>query len=199
MPRALTEEEKHAQRERLLEKGKAVVFSHGMRKVSIDDIAGAAGLAKGTFYHHFESKEQYFYALMERLHRDAFAKARQLISGNLANRGDFRANVRAFLGQLFYWPEMAFFIQNEPDIEMLFGTTPDGELHSFKQMETSLFEEILRVGGIDTRKAKPGVVHNMIHALFLIKSSEYMAEEAVQETVDLMLDSLITYIFGGAS
>ncbi len=199
MPRALTEEEKHAQRERLLEKGKALVFSHGMRKVSIDDIAGAAGLAKGTFYHHFESKEQYFYALMEKLHRDAFAKARQLISGNLVSGGDFRANVRAFLGQLFDWPEMAFFIQNEPDIEMLFGATPDGKLLSFKQMEAGLFEEILRAGGIDTQKTKPGVVHNMIHALFLIKSSEYMAEEAVQETVDLMLDSLITYIFGGAS
>lgn len=199
MPRALTEEEKHAQRERLLEKGKALVFSHGMRKVSIDDIAGAAGLAKGTFYHHFESKEQYFYALMEKLHRDAFAKARHLISGNLVSGGDFRANVRAFLGQLFYWPEMAFFIQNEPEIEMIFGATPDGELRSFKQMETSLFEEILRVGGIDTQKTKPGVVHNMIHAMFLIKNSEYMAEKAMQETVDLMLDSLITYIFGGAS
>ncbi len=36
-------------------------------------------MAKGTFYQHFSSKEQYLYALIEKLHRDVFALARQTI------------------------------------------------------------------------------------------------------------------------
>ena len=199
MPRALTQEEKCAQCERLLEKGKAAVFAYGMRKVSIDDITGAAGLAKGTFYHHFESKEQYLYALVEKIHREAFARAEEMISGSLAGGGNLRENMRSFLVQLFDWPEIAFFLQNEPDIEKIFAAAPNRELRSFQQMEAGLFEGILRAGGMDTQIIKPGVVHNMLHALVLVKSSAYMAEDGIQETLALLLDALLTYIFGGAS
>lgn len=197
MPRALTEKEKHEQRQKLLEKGKHVVLSYGIRKVSVDDIAKAAGLAKGTFYHHFESKEQYLCALIEKIHREAFSQAEQIILSSLSGKGDLRTNIRTFLQQLFHWPEMVFFIQNEPEIEMLFGAVSNQELQSFKQMEASLFDGILRAGGIDTHTIKPGIVHNYIHVLFLMKSSEYMAKDDLQETVDLLLDSLISYIFGG--
>ncbi len=50
MPRALTEQERCAQCERLLNKGRDVVLMYGMRKVSIEDIAKAAGMAKGTLW-----------------------------------------------------------------------------------------------------------------------------------------------------
>jgi AcrR family transcriptional regulator len=50
MPRALTEKEKSAQYRKLLDKGKKEVISHGIKKVSVDDIAKVAGIAKGTFY-----------------------------------------------------------------------------------------------------------------------------------------------------
>ena len=79
MPRPLTEQEKCAQCQRLLEKGKEAVISHGIRKVSVDDITKAAGMAKGSFYQHFESKEKYLYALLEKLHRETFTKAKQII------------------------------------------------------------------------------------------------------------------------
>lgn len=198
MPRALTEKEKAAQSRRLLDKGKDVVISCGVRKVSVDDIAKAAGLAKGTFYQHFESKEQYLYALIEKIHSEAFAEAEHIISDGLSGGSDLRENVYSFLQKFFYWPEMVFFIQNESDINMLFETVPNSELKSFKQKEELLFEGILRLFGIDTKKVKPGVVHNYIHVLFLMKSSEYMADEDLQETTDLIIESLISYVFGGA-
>lgn len=197
MPRALTEEEKCAQCEQLLEKGKAVVFAYGMRKVSVDDIAGAAGLAKGTFYHHFESKEKYLYALIERIHREAFDKAKEMVFGSLASGSDLRASVRAFLGQLFYWPEMLFMIKNKSEIEKIFGGMEDGQQHSFKHAEANLFAGIMQAGNIDIRRINPGVVHNTIHALFFMKSSDFMDDESMHDTVEFILDSLMTYVFGG--
>lgn len=196
-PRALSVKEKSAQRKRLLEKGKDVVISYGLKKVSVDDIAKAAGFAKGTFYQHFDSKELYLYALIEKIHVEAFSQAEKIIYNGLSGEGDLKKNARAFLQKLFYMPEMIFFIRNEPDIGALFAAVPNQELQSFKQMEESLFEGILRMGGIDTTKVKPGVVHNWIHTLFLMKGSEYMAEDDLEETADLIMDSLISYIFGG--
>lgn len=199
MPRALTEREKCAQCQKLLEKGKGIVLSRGIKNVSIDDIAKAAQIAKGTFYQHFDSKEKYLCALIEKIHNELFSQAEQIIFSGIPGGDSLRANARGFLQKLFYMPEMAFFIQNERDIAALLETVPNQELQSFKHMEASLFEGILRLGGIDTAKVKPGIVHNYVHTLFLMMGSDLMAEGDLPETVDLITDSLISYIFDGAS
>ena len=202
MPRALTEKEKCAQCRRLLEKGKAAVISHGIRKVSVDDVAKAAGMAKGTFYQHFESKEKYLYALIEKIHHDTFEQAEQIIfsgaSGEASGKDAARKNASSFLKSLFTMPEIAFLIQNEQDIAALFETVPNQERQSFKQMESDLFGGLLKLAGINTEKIKPGIVHNYIHALFLMMSSDLMTEGDLPETANLIADSLISYVFGDA-
>jgi AcrR family transcriptional regulator len=195
MPRALTEQEKCKQCQTLLEKGKAVVFSHGIKKVSVDDIVKAAGMAKGTFYQHFETKEQYLSALIDNLHKQIFIKAEQLLN----SFEDIKSNANAFFTGLFNMPEMLFFIQNESDITTLLELMPNQERISFKQMELVLFEKMLRLAGADTEKVKAGIVHNYVHTLFLISGSDLMIEENRKETVDMITANLITYIFGGGA
>jgi AcrR family transcriptional regulator len=43
--------------------------ARGFTAVSIDDIAGRAGIAKGAVYHHFESKERIFLSVFEQMTR----------------------------------------------------------------------------------------------------------------------------------
>jgi AcrR family transcriptional regulator len=192
MPRALTDKEKCRQCRNLLEKGKGVVLSQGMRKISVDDITRAAGVAKGTFYQHFASKEMFLYELVWDFHKHIFAQAEQM----LVNSGDLQANARRVIAGLFLMPEMAFFIQNEHEITGIFESVPDQTLRSAKQMELAMFEKLLRAAGINTDIVKPGVVHNYIHTLFLLKGSDLMMEDALQETFDRILDNLMSYIFG---
>ncbi len=51
---------------RILEAALELVARWGYDKTSIDDIARAAGVAKGTIYLHFESREALFVALLRR-------------------------------------------------------------------------------------------------------------------------------------
>lgn len=46
---------------------------HGFRRSSIEQVAEAAGLTRQALYHHFESKEALFRALIERVHESAIA------------------------------------------------------------------------------------------------------------------------------
>jgi len=39
--------------------------NHGYNKASVDDICKEAGISKGAFYHHFESKQALFLALLD--------------------------------------------------------------------------------------------------------------------------------------
>ena len=177
-------------------------MSQGLKRVSVDDIVNAAGMAKGTFYQHFDSKEKYLFALIEDIHKQVFAKSEQMILSIFASESatsDLQSSAREFFKNLFYMPEMAFFIQNEREIdELFFGLMGEDDVNTFKQMEIVLFEKLLRLVGVDTGNIKPGVVHNYIHTLYLTMSSDLMTTADLPETVDLLTDGLIVYIFGGA-
>lgn len=59
MPR-VSEATKTQNRERLLDAAAQAFADHGLAGAKIDDISVAAGLAKGTVYNYFESKEHLF-------------------------------------------------------------------------------------------------------------------------------------------
>jgi AcrR family transcriptional regulator len=169
------------------------VLAQGVKKVSVDDITKAAGVAKGTFYHHFESKEAFLNELIWDFHRQIFSQAEQMI----LNASDIKEDALSFFLGLFQVPELIFFIQNERDITEVLLSVPDSELKSAKLLEQSMFEDLLKLAGFDTEKVKPGVVHNYIHALFLIKGSDLMMEDALPETLERIMQSLVAYLFEG--
>lgn len=46
-------------RMRLLDAGVAVIRAKGLNATTVDDVCATAGVTKGAFFHHFESKEAY--------------------------------------------------------------------------------------------------------------------------------------------
>jgi AcrR family transcriptional regulator len=67
MRRARTDSAKDKRRQALLKAALDEFFEKGFAATRMDDIAGRAGLSKGTLYLYFGSKEELFQALMETL------------------------------------------------------------------------------------------------------------------------------------
>jgi len=57
MPRAFTDVEKETIRDRLMQAGRECFTRYGMKKTTIEDLTGPAGIAKASFYLFFDSKE----------------------------------------------------------------------------------------------------------------------------------------------
>lgn len=57
--------ERQARREAILDAAREVFFSRGLMATTVDDIAMRCGLAKGTLYLYFKSKEDIYVSLME--------------------------------------------------------------------------------------------------------------------------------------
>lgn len=57
--------DKKEKRGRIIEAAATVFAEKGYARTSMSDIAGAAGIAKGTTYEYFESKEALFFAVFE--------------------------------------------------------------------------------------------------------------------------------------
>ncbi len=63
MPR-FSEKEKEIIKNKLFEEGERLFTAYGIKKVSIDELVQAAGIAKGSFYSFFPSKEHLFMEIM---------------------------------------------------------------------------------------------------------------------------------------
>jgi AcrR family transcriptional regulator len=59
MPVIFDEEKRERIRETLLENGFKLIRKFGMKKTSVEEISKASGIAKGTFYNFFKSKEDF--------------------------------------------------------------------------------------------------------------------------------------------
>ena len=84
MPRAFTEEERTRIRTSLIEAGRTCFLTYGIRKTTIDDLVKLAGIAKGSFYQFFTSKENLYLelfiqeipAMMTRLYDASFGSTK---------------------------------------------------------------------------------------------------------------------------
>lgn len=193
MPRALTERERCRTCQKLLDKGRDIILLHGIKKVSVDDITKAAGMAKGSFYQYFGSKEKFLFEMIMDTHKQVFAQAERMLMGG----NDMRETLRTLLLNLFNIPEMVFLTKHYNEINELVESMTDQEAQLTNQMEVSMFRRLMTMLGIDTQKVSPGVVHNYLHTLYLIMGSELMSKEDLPQTAELIRESLISYIFGG--
>ncbi len=68
-------------RARLIEAAEDVFARKGVKRVTVDDLVGAAGFTRGAFYSNFSSIEEVFFALFEQQSERMLAVVREVIDG----------------------------------------------------------------------------------------------------------------------
>ena len=77
---AFTEYETEQLRKALLKETRHCAVTLGMKKTSVDQLTKAVGIAKGSFYKFYESKEMLFFAVLEGIHSELYGVADQALS-----------------------------------------------------------------------------------------------------------------------
>ena len=65
MPKIFSDDDRELLRNKMLEAGIKMLQNKGYKSISVEDIALEVGVAKGTFYNFFRSKEAFFYEIMQ--------------------------------------------------------------------------------------------------------------------------------------
>lgn len=79
MPAGFSEEEQTRIRQDLLRQGEQIFARQGVRKTTIDQLTGAAGIAKGSFYRFFPTKEALFIAILDDIERRERTRIREIL------------------------------------------------------------------------------------------------------------------------
>lgn len=79
---AFKEQKNEMIRKDLLDEALHCAVTIGMRKTSVEQLTEAAGIAKGSFYKFFPSKELLFFAVLENIHTQTYAVAEKALQNN---------------------------------------------------------------------------------------------------------------------
>lgn len=81
MPR-FSETEKERLYSKLYSEGARLFAEYGIKKVTIDDLVAAVGIAKASFYTFYESKEYLYLDIVQKLQQTIFADLEVLLASN---------------------------------------------------------------------------------------------------------------------
>ena len=76
---AFTEQKNAMIRKDSLDEALRCAVTIGMRKTSVEQLTEAVGIAKGSFYKFFPSKELLFFAVLENIHAETYAVAEKAL------------------------------------------------------------------------------------------------------------------------
>lgn len=157
-PHSLKEKQRKEREALILQAAEAVLAEKGYHEMSIDEIAARVGIAKGTVYLHFASKEELVLALVER-------DSQKLLNMILA-RTEREATARGKLETIFQTLYRAFFDQrmrmpyllyNDDELRRLFhekGCMQDNKEQIYMLIR-SLLEEGKASGELDVTLPTP--------------------------------------------
>jgi AcrR family transcriptional regulator len=196
MPRAFQPDERDEIREALLAAGGQLFGRRGLRRTTVQDLTRAAGIAQGSFYSFFRSKEDLFFELLEREEGAFFARLlgelqsrplsrRRLKQLVLSGFEQFRAH--PFLGSLF----------GSGEYEALRRGVPAARMRRHVAGESELVAEVvgrLAAAG-DVRSLDPQVLVGLLQAFFLLHVRRDEFDPAVfPEMLDLLAGLVADYV-----
>ncbi len=191
MPKAFNNKEKSLIRSALLEKGKALFSTYGIRKTGIEDLTQAVGIAQGSFYNFFESKEDLYFEIME---AEEEALRRKLLAHVSACQGKPKDTLRNLLVLAFRE------IDNHPIIKQLYTHNEyeqlmrklpqeklDAHLNRDSDMLLPLIKELQDNGRM--MKKDPEIISGMLRSLFLMPlHRKEIGESIFEEVLALLID-----------
>jgi AcrR family transcriptional regulator len=198
MPKAFTEPEKQWIRQRLLEQGYRQFAAHGLKKTSVDELAGAAGISKGAFYLFYPSKEVLFMEVVE----EAEKRFRQDVLAAIDLPGPSpRVRLFAVLKKAFsLWKTIPFLqVFTRSDYELLARKVPAEIIQEHLRNDQAFIEDLVDCclqAGIPMR-ANPEAINGLAHALFFFSLHEDdLGQQGFNNTSDILLELVAAYCLG---
>ena len=188
---AFTQEQKDEIQEKLIEAGFELSTSIGFKKMTVATVAKSAGVAVGSFYIFFDSKENFVLALIKEAEKEAELRMATVFEkdGTIPLKkflSVFRENFR---------PETNFLLKiSLNDWVWLKSHLTDTTYFNTSSDRQKIEYLLPRIKGV-REDIDPGVVVNFIKSIYaLYHNRETLFEESLETNVDLIFDSIYRYL-----
>ncbi|RED89207.1 TetR/AcrR family transcriptional regulator [Cohnella phaseoli] len=196
MPRKFDTDEKSQIQQKLLEAGRSLFSRYGFKKTNVGELAKAAGIASGTFYLFYRSKEELFFDLME----EEEQAIQQIVLRQLENASKSKEAFRLFFKEGFRLmtenPILREVLLPE-QFEAIVRKLPPDKLERNYATDVRKLEPLIRqwqAEGILRTDMTPELIVSMLRSIILLSLHKQTIGDAVYEAT---MDALITTVADG--
>lgn len=192
MPR-FNDAEKERIQSLLLTEGEKLFTSHGLKKVTIDDIVAAVRIAKATFYKFYEGKEYLFLDIAQKKQAEIFKRLSKVVETNSKKEPVIRVK------EVFF--SMSQMMLEYPILSIIDKDTTEIILRKVSQERLSQFlsqgvdaVDILISHGIHFKVA-PDIVSGLFNSLYqAFIGLKDESPDKTQQIINIMLDGILSQI-----
>ncbi len=144
---AFTDYETEQLRKALLKEARRCAVTLGMKKTSVDQLTRSVGIAKGSFYKFYESKEMLFFAVLENIHSELYDVADLVLNegGSLPPSQRAAKAILAVCKRLSDTGDMVFI---ENDARLLLQRLPETVKNEHYHDDETHIRELLQKSGL---------------------------------------------------
>lgn len=193
MPKAFDDKEKEVITNALLKNGRELFGTHGIKKTSIADLAKATGIAQGSFYSFFTSKEELFFALIEQEEKRIQSSLAQFLTGDLT-----RDKLRMLLLNGLYEAETNTIIRQmlDPEIyQRIVRKLSEEKVRRHIDRDNADLEPLIKHWQSAGHMAgyKPSVISGMLRGVFTIAlHRKEIGGDIFPEVLELLANTIAT-------
>ena len=133
-------------RSRILDAAQSLFLRYGVKRTALDDVVREAGIAKGTLYLYFASKDALFAAIAERLCAEVLSNAEEAIASSSSITPRIVGCLDAYIGSMHRLTAQSPHIAELTESKEALAATIYG---AFNRKMRDLLRKVLQDGGIE--------------------------------------------------
>jgi AcrR family transcriptional regulator len=196
MPKGFTQQEREKIRSRLIDSGRKLFETYGIRKTNVEELTRAAGISKGAFYSFYPSKEELFMDILEEIEVEI---REGLMREAFRTEQSQKEALKIFLKKALFAASDYPFFRNltGEDYLYLVRKLPEERVDAHLINDGKAAADFMQTYGLaDIFKIKdPVLVANVFRALFFVTMHKTeLGEDSYQETMDLLVEMVVDYL-----
>jgi AcrR family transcriptional regulator len=190
MTRQFSEAEKIDIRALLIARGRELFGARGLKKTTIDEITREVGIAQGSFYAFFDSKEELYFEILEMEERELWKSLQSRLESIPISRKSFREFLSVSLALIHANPLITDLVRNDSYLKLL-RKIPKTRMERHLKEETSILMDSIHSYQRERvmTAAEPKVLAGLFHGLFLLYlHREDIGTDVFDDVMGLLLD-----------
>jgi AcrR family transcriptional regulator len=191
MPKIISEQEKEHIKNAMYMKGIELIRKKGMKRVTVDDIAAAVQIAKGSFYSYYPSKEEFLYHIIKQNEQALFDRILEIG----ARSGNFKDKIKNALHEIYLAPDSLALHVQPSDLEYLLRKLPDPINRMEQDKSKTNFQRTLNCLGIEDAQCDYSVLANLMDGLHFIASNQNQyGEQGREQALSILVEAIAEYL-----
>lgn len=193
MPKIYCENKREEIKNKLMDTGLELIRQYGMKKMSIESITKKVGIAQGTFYNFYKSKEILIYSISRRYQENKNSQIHEIIrtKGYLE-----RSDVREFYFNMILKDEYNIYrYLSREDMQTFITRLPKNYLIKISNIKEEMEKNLIHMKN-KKEEIDLDLVINWIQIMNLtVQNKDLLVEGNIEKIINQILENMLDEVF----